>query len=409
MIEIRTQLEFDAFKSGIVTSPENYQNQLILVYPITDGYQITSSININCSDIKIVGVGNPVIQITTTSTVYNEASVFVVEGASGNAADILENIHIEGFVLIGAEKTSTYGRYGFYVRYCGYASLVSSDRYSDSYLGPYSSYKNGITIKNCTAIGFLLCGCRLYYCRFSRIINCSFLDNGSSGISMYYSYDNIITNSIFKNCGDDGVYADPNCENNIFSGNKSVNNHGCGFSIGTSCLNNILTKNLSQNNYEYGFNTSSSSNHTITSENIVQNNYYGGTYLSGLRCISSNNICTNNNNFGFQLHACDFCVSINNILQMNNTCGLKIYSCEYNVIISNKSLYNSGDGLYSSGTKTSVIGMNISSLNTGNGLILYSTSNTNNNIFCNTLTNNDSSALSVGATNLNEFYLNVET
>ena len=151
MIEIRTQAEFDTLKTGLLSSPATYQKQLILIYPLDGGYQITSSLQITCSDIKIVGVDNPIIQLTSVGTGATTDSVIAISGSSGSE---LEKIFIEGLKLVGNGKASSYGYAGIYATYVGNGNtsgLTSGtySRYDSSTVGSSIANKIGLSVKDC--------------------------------------------------------------------------------------------------------------------------------------------------------------------------------------------------------------------------------------------------------------------
>ncbi len=150
---------------------------------------------------------------------------------------------------------------------------------------------------------------------FNEITNNIFINN-SEGIRLYYSYNNKITDNIFKYHGYHGVILH-NSSNNSLMTNAFIDNYKAVTFSGRSYYNIISGNNLSDNiyciNLDYSFNNSiignyimnnsrgitlSYSNGNNVTNNEIKDNYQCGIYLinSDDNIISPNNFSDNGQN-----------------------------------------------------------------------------------------------------------------
>ena len=209
--------------------------------------------------------------------------------------------------------------------------------------------------------------------------------NFSSGICLYYSSNNTLTNNTALNAGY-GILLFVS-RNNTLTGNTASNNdYGISLTSYTAPDNNTLTGNTASNNH-WGIVLAPSNNNTLTS-NTTSNNRLGGIYLEN----SSNNTLTSNiasNNLwdGFSLGG-----GWNNILTgntaLNNSSGIALYSSSYNALTDNTASNNSsGIRLYYS--SYNALTDNTAS-NNSPGIQLYYSSN--NQIYKNNFISNTTQA-----------------
>ncbi|MFX1307684.1 MAG: right-handed parallel beta-helix repeat-containing protein [Promethearchaeota archaeon] len=230
----------------------------------------------------------------------------------------------------------------------------------------------------------------LVKCRWSTLSQLN-VSNTSTGISLYYSDNNIISENIANNNHDNGIYLF-NCYNTYILANNISNNHNglnldnCrGFTISGNIVNNneqygiILDSNsypiqelgyISENNVSYnyyGINLYNFQNVHI-SENNIHNNYYGiyfggwneenkvlenvisfnyyGIWLYGDKNTISKNII-NSNEIGINLRNA-YSNSIKNNTIINNNIGIDIFSSSCNKISDN---FFSGNNIDIQGTQ----------------------------------------------------------
>ncbi|MFW9988391.1 MAG: right-handed parallel beta-helix repeat-containing protein [Candidatus Odinarchaeota archaeon] len=175
----------------------------------------------------------------------------------------------------------------------------------------------------------------LVNCEQSLITNLD-VSFGSTGISLYYSNDNNISEIIANNNRDNGIFLQYSNYDYI-SGNTANNNHN-GIYLDNS-NGNTLSGNTVNNNSEYGVILHSNSYpiHEVSyiSGNIVCYNYYG-IYLGLLQNvqISGNNVSYNHNGIYLDWQGSDNTI-LQNIVSFNYY-GIYLSSrCDNNVILRN--------------------------------------------------------------------------
>jgi parallel beta-helix repeat protein len=218
----------------------------------------------------------------------------------------------------------------------------------------------------------------LVNCEHSLIFNLS-VSYGATGISLYYSDNNNISENIANNNRDYGIYLRYS-DNNYISGNKASNNYN-GLYLDYSYSNN-LSRNTANNNTEYGIFLYNNWGPTVShiSENDASHNYYGiYSYYSQGAIISGNNV--SHNHYGIYLGSQENNVSGNNV--SHNRYGIYLGSQENNVSGNNISFNNYGILL---GGDNNIILGNIVDNNEIGIRLSYSQSNT---IQQNVISNND--------------------
>ena len=166
----------------------------------------------------------------------------------------------------------------------------------------------------------------------SRIENCAFSNNNSTGIFLWYSSYNTISNNTCEN-NEYGILLDSSSSNTL--NNNTCSNNSTGISLwywsNTGIIlwyssNNTISNNTCENNETGIYLLRGSDNNTI-SNNTCENNRQGGIRLDG----SSGNTLDNN--------TCS-----------NNTYGIYLYNSFNNTIFYNYLLNNTEHNAYDYGT-----------------------------------------------------------
>ena len=186
-----------------------------------------------------------------------------------------------------------------------------------------------LTLSNCST------GISLYYSNYNNISENIANNNIDNGIYLLYSnYNNITGNTANNNS--DGIYLYATY-GNALSDNRASNNTGHGIylsnSYGWAYEGNSVTKNEVNHNY-YGIYLSYSRYDIITANNVSNNQY--GIYLTS----SSQNNDVSENNISFNFYGirlgwgCDSNTIVRNNI-MNNYYGIYLYYCKCNTISDN--------------------------------------------------------------------------
>ncbi|MFX1344829.1 MAG: ABC transporter substrate-binding protein [Promethearchaeota archaeon] len=165
-------------------------------------------------------------------------------------------------------------------------------------------------IKNCTIYNGAEYGLKLYNVNNSILDNISCYDNPLRGISLEYSNNHTISNTIISNSvgGGDGISLMYSNHSNIL--NNYISNCNSGIILGLS-IDNYVFDNTMVNNLG-GIVTVFSWNITIEQNDIYDNTYVGIGLLDTYDTIINNNYLSNNSYGIFSVHLC-----FNNIIMFN--------------------------------------------------------------------------------------------
>ncbi|HDO19149.1 MAG TPA: hypothetical protein ENG74_00310, partial [Thermoplasmatales archaeon] len=212
-------------------------------------------------EIKLIGIGNPIID------------------CSGNVGIMVEadNVSIENFTICN-------GSIGIYIDFSDNI-LVSNCNITNSGEAIKLWDSTNCTITNCTAINNSWRGIYLDYSNNCTITNCLVSNNNWDGIYLDSSTNCTITDCIVNN-NDDGIYLD--YSNNCTITNCTVSNNnwkGIYLYYSTNCT--VFSCNISDNHGEGIYMTDSSCN-KICNSTIANNVGYVGLVLSD---SLNNSIC----------------------------------------------------------------------------------------------------------------------
>lgn len=180
--------------------------------------------------------------------------------------------------------------------------------------------------------------------------------NGSTGISLYYSYDNDIQKNNFSyNRYGISLY---NSYNNIITENN-LNNNFMGLYFFLNCDNNTIAMNNLTKNY-YGLYLTECDNNTILRNNISNNDPYGIYCSSSTFNNFSYNIINFNGDYGIFLNRYNHNNSLmNNFLNSNKNYGIRITQSDSNLILQNSINNCEFAGIYLEGSRNNNLSGNL--------------------------------------------------
>ena len=280
--------------------------------------------------------------ILTTSTV-NLTFLRAVGGAGTEKIGIvIADLQIDG----GAGAVSEMGIYFKYVDYSLIQNVYSRRHASGtgSYLsGIYLYYSDFNTITDNTCQGNGYYGIFLYSSSdFNSVTANTCQGNGYYGVELYTSSNNTVTSNICQGNSSSGIWVSNTSLNNTISGNTCQGNARDGVSLDTSCNHNSVTANTCQGNTWHGIALDDSCNHNTVTSNICRGNYDGiYLYTSSYNTVSGN-ACQENTRRGIYLNdSSNHNTITGNTLTENsqNTTNLYddilLYSSDYNNIQGN--------------------------------------------------------------------------
>jgi len=249
-------------------------------------------------------------------------------------------------------------------------------------------------------------GLKIYNCDNINISNCIFKNNSNYGIYLNYSSSNILTGNTATNNSNHGIHLNYSSSNilmdnmvannsgigillyssstNTLAGNTVANNSNSGILLNYFSTNNIFSGNTVANNSNSGILLYSSSSNNILTGNTVANNDEGIYLLSSSNNILTGNTMANNLYEGIYLYSSSTNTFTGNTVTNNSNGGIILDDSSNNIfsdnIVSNNSFY----GILFDGSWTNILTGNTFTNNTGPGIFLNSWSK-NNGIFYNVI------------------------
>ena len=305
----------------------------------------------NSGDTIIVSDGtyNENVDVDKRLTIRSEngADVTIVRSASSSdhVFEVTANrVNITGFTVTGATcpgASPGLGLSGIRLSYACYCN-ISNNNASNNDCGIYLYYSSSNTLTNNNANSNNWLGIHLSFSsnntlRSNTASNNDIIhietavmgNNYNSGICLYFSSDNTLTNNnANSNNYNSGIYLRFSSDNTLRSNTASNNNYGIYMFV--SGNNNTLTNNTASNNSNCGIYLYSSSNNTLENNTAMDSNTYDGIALSS----SSNNTLKNNN-------ASD-----------NSRIGIGMWDSSNNTIYHNNLINNTNSNAYDNGINT---------------------------------------------------------
>ncbi|UGV41785.1 right-handed parallel beta-helix repeat-containing protein [Methanococcoides orientis] len=395
-----------------ITGPQNYTTiqqavvnattgDIILVYPET--YE--ENVVVSQSNITIRSQsGNPA-DTTVRDESYNHVfsvtannvtiSGFRIESAPSNHAGIYlegsnntvsnnklwENgygiyMYDSSYNNLTDNSASNSDDYGIYLNDCSYNNLTDNSASENNDYGIYLTNSDYNELNGNSAPGGYdsqNTGIRIYNSDNNILTNNTASKNDYCGISVDESDNNILTNNtassndyshLGDNCGiwlkesynntligntvsyndDYGIYLNDNSDENDLINNKvKYNNYGIYLHYNSD--ENYLINNTVKYN-DYGIWLEGSDKNNLTS-NTASDNYDYGIYLKvSWKNNLNDNTASDNDDYGIYLNESDSNDLINNTVSDNLNCGIYLQESSYNDLINNNVSENQDTGIY---------------------------------------------------------------
>ena len=247
--------------------------------------------------------------------------------AVGTIDSIITDININN-LFIGNVGNSQTGTNAIYLKYVGNKVSAGLDgvgitysHYDESNNGGVIQYQSGAIIKNCT-----------------------FNNNGTTGVLAVDTFNSNFYDNNFQNNGNAiRLSQSGRC---IISRNIIRNNQSVGVYVSNSRYITITKNNISQCNTS-GIVVEGDSvyrENSITS-NIVQNNIGDGIRVNSYNTLVNGNVVQNNSENGININNTMHCTVIDNTVQNNGLVGISITTCSHNNICSNVVQHNFSHGI----------------------------------------------------------------
>jgi parallel beta-helix repeat protein len=243
----------------------------------------------------------------------------------------------------------------------------------------------------------------LGYCTNVNVEN-QIVNDGSVGIILGYSWNNIISNNIAKNNKLEGMILMYSYSNTISDNNVSQNGD-YGIRLLDYSHKNKLLNNSFISNGNIGIVLAHSNENIVKNNTCLKNPSGMSIVYSQSNTIVENN-CNNNNEYGINLGSSTDIILDDNIIKSNMVSGIELFQSPKNIIRNNKILLNENGirGWYSDEQhiENNIISNNIEGICLG-----YSGGGTSNNLIIkNEISYNSNTGFLMAITTNNEIYHN---
>ncbi|MFW9916756.1 MAG: right-handed parallel beta-helix repeat-containing protein [Candidatus Thorarchaeota archaeon] len=269
-----------------------------------------------------------------TVTTLNASNAWFLQAEFGSA--ILLNDSTFNYAGYNYLSAPIGARFGLYINSRD-AQVLNCTIYKN-YVGLYLSQAEDCLLANNTIMSSLSSGITLYESSTNNVSN-NELTNCSHGINLAISEQNVIMNNTIINCPlGDGIFLF-NSSDNIMEGNN-VTNPKWGIDLNISNNNTICNNSLALTNSTMdGIHIYASANNNVSGNFIIRNAAYSGRYAIDLEqsgnCTVNNNTITNCSSNGiYLLNSGNSTVNHNTIANCSNS-AIRLTSSDNSTVNSN--------------------------------------------------------------------------